>query len=113
MEDLIKFLPVIVILAMVIFLAVKIKGIASSSATPNRVSTANSDYSGPRKGVIIKDFGSKKLEVIKYIREATGCGLKDAKDVVENRGTIEALPIEVAEAVASNLNNIGASAELK
>ena len=113
MDGLMYILPALIIVAMVIFLVFKLKGNGSSSATPNRVATANSDYSGPRKDVIIKDFGSKKLEVIKFVREATGCGLKEAKDVVESRGTIEALPIEVAEALVSNLNNIGASAELK
>ena len=33
--------------------------------------------------VILKDFGAKKLDVIKAVREITGLGLKDAKDLVE------------------------------
>ena len=33
--------------------------------------------------VILKEFGAKKLDVIKAVREITGLGLKDAKDLVE------------------------------
>ena len=33
--------------------------------------------------VILKEFGAKKLDVIKVVREITGLGLKDAKDLVE------------------------------
>ncbi|MBE6601354.1 MAG: ribosomal protein L7/L12 [Ruminococcaceae bacterium] len=61
----------------------------------------------------MQDFGSKKLDVIKYVREATGYSLKEVKEVVESRGTIKGLPIEAAEGLVSTLNSIGASAEMK
>lgn len=113
MDALMYVLPVLIIVALVAFLVYKLKGNTQTTTTPTQTVTMNSNYNGIRKDVVIKDFGSKKLEVIKYVREATGCGLKEAKDVVESRGTIEALPIETAEALVSTLNSIGASAEMR
>jgi len=46
--------------------------------------------------VVLKDFGAKKLDVIKVIREITGLGLKEAKELVE------ACPKAIKENVAKN-----------
>ena len=65
--------------------------------------------------VILKDFGAKKINVIKAIRKITGLGLKDAKALVDGvPATVkEALDKEAAEAIVKELKEAGAEAELK
>lgn len=64
--------------------------------------------------VILSDTGSQKIQVIKAIREATGLGLKDAKDLVDNApSTIkaDATIIEATE-IVEKLKNAGAKVTL-
>ncbi len=65
--------------------------------------------------VELTDAGSSKIKVIKAVREATGLGLKDAKELVDNAPKVikEALPKEEAEELKSQLEEVGASVELK
>ena len=65
--------------------------------------------------VILKSAGASKLGVIKVVREATGLGLKDAKDLVDNcpKTLKEAISKEDAEALAAKLKEAGAEAEVK
>ena len=65
--------------------------------------------------VILKDFGAKKLDVIKAVREITGLGLKDAKDLVDNcpKTLKEAISKEDAEKLVAELKEAGAEAEIK
>ena len=65
--------------------------------------------------VILKDFGAKKINVIKAIRKITGLGLKDAKALVDGvPATVkESLEKEAAEAIVKELKEAGAEAELK
>ena len=65
--------------------------------------------------VVLKDFGAKKLNVIKVVREITGLGLKEAKDLVEGapKTIKEAMPKADAEALVKQLEEAGATAELK
>ena len=65
--------------------------------------------------VILKSAGASKLNVIKVVREATGLGLKDAKDLVDNcpKTLKEAISKEDAEALAAKLKEAGAEAEVK
>jgi ribosomal protein L7/L12 len=65
--------------------------------------------------VILKEIGAKKLEVIKVVRELTGLGLKDAKDLVESapKAIKEAASKEVAEEIKKKLTEAGAVVELK
>ena len=65
--------------------------------------------------VILKDFGAKKLDVIKAVRGITGLGLKEAKDMVEGAPqTVKAgVSKEEAEKVAAELKEAGASVEVK
>ena len=65
--------------------------------------------------VILKAAGASKLNVIKVVREATGLGLKDAKDLVDNcpKTLKEAISKEDAEALAAKLKEAGAEAEVK
>ena len=65
--------------------------------------------------VVLASFGAKKLDVIKVVRELTGLGLKDAKDLVEAapKTIKEAVSKEEAEKVAEQLKAAGAEVEVK
>lgn len=65
--------------------------------------------------VILKDSGATKIAVIKVVREATGLGLKEAKDLVDAapKTVKEAMPKEEADKLVEALKGAGAIAELK
>ena len=65
--------------------------------------------------VVLKEIGSNKIAVIKAIRELTGLGLVEAKNLVEGApSTIkEAQPKEIAEQMVAKIKEAGAVAELK
>ena len=65
--------------------------------------------------VILKEAGASKLNVIKVVRAATGLGLKEAKDKVDNcPATLkEAISKEDAEKLVAELKEAGAVAEMK
>ena len=65
--------------------------------------------------VILSDFGSQKINVIKVVRAATGLGLKEAKDLVEAvpKPIKEGLPKAEAEKLKKELEEAGAKAEIK
>ena len=65
--------------------------------------------------VILTAAGASKLNVIKVVREITGLGLKDAKDLVESapKAIKEGLSKADAEALQKQLTDVGASVELK
>ncbi|RMW98915.1 50S ribosomal protein L7/L12 [Allofranklinella schreckenbergeri] len=65
--------------------------------------------------VELKDAGSNKVAVIKAVREITGLGLKEAKELVDGapKTVKEALPKADAEAALKKLEEAGAKAELK
>ena len=65
--------------------------------------------------VILKAAGASKLNVIKVVRAATGLGLKDAKELVDNcpKTLKEAISKEDAEKLVAELKEAGAEAELK
>ena len=68
--------------------------------------------------VILKSFGEQEIGVIKVVREITGLGLKEAKDLVEKAGTPEAkikegVPKEEAEEIKKKLVEAGAEVEIK
>lgn len=65
--------------------------------------------------VVLKEIGASKLNVIKVVRELTGLGLVEAKNMVEGApSTIkEAQPKELAEQMVAKLKEAGAVAELK
>ena len=65
--------------------------------------------------VILKGAGASKLNVIKVVREITGLGLKDAKDLVDNcpKTLKEAVSKEDAEGMVAKLKEAGAEAEMK
>lgn len=65
--------------------------------------------------VELTDIGAKKLNVIKAVREITGVGLKEAKELVESAPKVikEGLPKEEAEELKKKLEEAGAKATLK
>ena len=65
--------------------------------------------------VILKAAGEKKINVIKVVREITGLGLKEAKDLVEGapKEVKTGLPKEEAAKIAAKLTAEGATAEVK
>lgn len=65
--------------------------------------------------VVLASFGENKVKVIKAVREATGLGLKEAKDLVEGAPSPvkEGISKEDAEALKKKLEEVGASVEVK
>ena len=65
--------------------------------------------------VVLVEAGASKLNVIKVVRELTGLGLKEAKDLVESapKTIKEAVSKETAEDIAKQLTAAGAKAEVK
>jgi large subunit ribosomal protein L7/L12 len=65
--------------------------------------------------VVLESFGEKKIQVIKVVRELTGLGLKEAKELVDSApGTIkEAATKQEAEEMKSRLEDVGAAIALK
>ena len=65
--------------------------------------------------VVLKSFGAKKLDVIKVIREITGLGLKEAKELVQGapKTVKEGASKEEAEEIKTKLTAAGAEVEVK
>ena len=65
--------------------------------------------------VILSDAGASKIQVIKAVREATGLGPKEAKDLVDSapKTVKEAMPKEEAEKLVEALKAAGAVVEMK
>ncbi len=88
--------------------AVAVAGPAAGAAAPAAEEKTEFD-------VILKNFGAKKLDVIKAVREATGLGLKDAKDLVEGapKAVKEGISKDEADKLAEALKAAGAEVEIK
>ncbi|MBM7707506.1 large subunit ribosomal protein L7/L12 [Chryseomicrobium aureum] len=65
--------------------------------------------------VILASAGDQKIKVIKVVREITGLGLKEAKEVVDNapKALKEGVSKEDAEAIKAQLEEVGANVEVK
>ena len=65
--------------------------------------------------VVLEAFGDNKIGVIKVVRELTGLGLKEAKDVVEGapKAVLEGVAKDKADEAAEKLKDAGAEVELK
>ena len=71
--------------------------------------------SRPNSTVVLAEFGANKVGVIKAVREITGLGLKEAKDLVDGapKTVKEAISKADAEAAKKKLEDAGAKAEIK
>ena len=65
--------------------------------------------------VVLASAGAQKIKVIKVVREITGLGLKEAKDLVDNapKPVKEGAPKEEAEQIKAKLEEVGATVEVK
>jgi large subunit ribosomal protein L7/L12 len=65
--------------------------------------------------IVLKEIGAEKIKVIKVVREITGLGLKDAKDLVDNApSTIkENIPKDDVAAIEAKFKEVGATTEVK
>ena len=65
--------------------------------------------------VVLEGFGDNKIDVIKVVREITGLGLKEAKEVVENapKAIQEGVAKDKAEEIKAKLEEAGAAVTLK
>ena len=77
-------------------------GGAAADAAPSQVT------------VSIADAGAAKVGVIKVVKEITGLGLKEAKDVVDNNGVVkENISVDEANEIKAKLEEAGATVEVK
>ena len=85
-------------------------GVVAAGAAPAAAVEEKTEFD-----VILKSAGASKLNVIKVVREITGLGLKDAKDLVEAapKTVKEAVAKEEAEKIAEQLKAAGAEVEVK
>lgn len=91
-----------------------------SAAMPVAASSAGSGQAGEAEEktswkVMLKEGGSQKIQVIKVLREATGLGLKESKDLVDGapKAVKDGLKKEDAEELKKKLEAAGAVAELQ
>ncbi|MCM3598889.1 MULTISPECIES: 50S ribosomal protein L7/L12 [Bacillaceae] len=65
--------------------------------------------------VVLASAGAQKIKVIKVVREITGLGLKEAKELVDNtpKAVKEGIAKEEAEEIKGKLEEVGASVEVK
>lgn len=65
--------------------------------------------------VILKSAGAEKIKVIKVVREITGLGLKEAKEIADNapKTIKEGISKEAAEEIAAKFKEVGAECEIK
>ncbi len=83
---------------------------AAASAGPAAVVEEQTEFT-----VVLESFGEKKVDVIKVVRELTGLGLKEAKDVVESapKDLKEGVSKADAEAMKTKLEAAGAKVKVK
>ena len=89
---------------------------AAVAAAP--AAASGGDDAGEEKSefdVILKEAGGAKLKVVKAVKELTGLGLKDAKDIVDSapKAVKEAVSKDEAEGIKKSLEEAGAVVELK
>ena len=92
-----------------------------SAAAPVGVAVAAAGAAAPAAeektefDVVLKSFGAKKLDVIKAVREITGLGLKEAKEMVEGapKAVKEGVSKDEAEKVKAALVEAGATVDVK
>ena len=89
---------------------VAVAAMPAAGAAPAEAAEEKTDFD-----VILANFGAQKVTVIKVVREATGLGLKEAKDLVEGapKPVKEGVNKDEAEAIKAKLEEAGATVEIK
>jgi large subunit ribosomal protein L7/L12 len=90
--------------------AVSVAAPAAGGAAPAAAAEEQTEFN-----VILTSFGENKVNVIKAVREITGLGLKEAKDLVDGapKPVKEGIPKADAEAAKKKLEDAGAKVEIK
>ncbi len=85
-------------------------GAPTAGGTVEAVSEEKTEFD-----IILTGYGDKKIQVIKAVRELTGLGLKEAKDLVEGvpKNVKEGIAKEEAGSVKKKLEEAGGTAEIK
>ncbi|MGM0877625.1 MAG: 50S ribosomal protein L7/L12 [Bacillota bacterium] len=88
-----------------------------TAAAPVAVAAAGGEVAAEQTefDVLLTSAGAQKIKVIKVVREATGLGLKEAKEVVDNapKAIKEGVNKAEAEELKAKLEEVGASVEVK
>ena len=86
-----------------------------TAAAPVAVVGGAEAAAGPSEvDVILTNAGAKKIGFIKVVREITGLGLKESKDIVDNNGVVkENISVDEANEIKSKLEEAGAEVEVK
>ena len=86
----------------------------SAVAVAAPVAGAAADEGPSTVTVSIADPGAGKVGVIKVVKEITGLGLKEAKDIVDSNGIVkENIPTAEADEIKAKLEEVGATVEVK
>ena len=86
----------------------------SAVAVAAPVAGAAADAAPSTVTVSIADAGAGKVGVIKVVKDITGLGLKEAKDIVDSNGVVkENIPVAEAEEIKAKLEEAGATVEVK
>ena len=90
-------------------------GVDPSAVAVAAAPAAGAEEAAPSKQtVVLVNAGAAKINVIKIIREVTGLGLKEAKDIADAGGNVkENIPTEEANELKARLEEAGAEVELK
>ncbi len=87
---------------------------AAPVAVAGAVAAAPAEEEKTEFNVVLKEVGGNKIAVIKAVREITGLGLVDAKNMVEKGGVVkEAAPKDEAEKMVAKLKEAGATAVME
>jgi len=124
-EDVIKFIENMTVLELAEFVKELEEKFGVSAAAPVAVAAAPGAAPGAAGApaeeektsfdVILTGFGDKKIQVIKAVREITGLGLKEAKELVEGapKPIKEGVSKEEAEEIKKKIEEAGGTAEIK
>lgn len=95
--------------------AAALVAVAATVATGKAAGGAKAEEEKTEFDVVLTGFGDKKIQVIKVIREITGLGLKEAKDLVEGvpKPVKEGVNKETAEDLKKKLEEAGGTVEIK
>ncbi len=86
----------------------------SAVAVAAPVAGASQEEENSTVSVVITDGGAAKVNVIKVVREITGLGLKESKDIVDTNGTVkENISKDEANEIKAKLEEAGATVEFK
>ena len=95
--------------------AAPVAAVAAVGAAPGAPEAAQAAEEKTEFDVILAEIGSNKIQVIKAVREITGLGLKEAKELVESapKPVKTGISKDEAEEIKKQIEEVGAQAEIK